>query len=122
MIIGVPKEIKNNEYRVALVPAGVKALAEHGHTVLIQKSAGEGSGIPDREYVTCGAEIRPTAGSVFKDAEMLVKVKEPLPPEYDLLREGQVLFTYLHLAPAPELTRALLNRKIVGIAYETVQL
>jgi alanine dehydrogenase len=121
MIIGVPKEIKNHEYRVAMIPAGVKHLADEGHRVLIQTSAGEGSGIYDAEYLAVGAEMRPTAEEVFAEAEMIVKVKEPLPAEYQLLREAQVLFTYLHLAPAPQLTTALLERKIIGIAYETVQ-
>jgi alanine dehydrogenase len=122
MIVGVPKEVKNNEHRVALVPAGVHSLVDDGHVVLVQASAGEGSGISDAAYAAAGAEIRPTAESVFADADMIVKVKEPLPQEYPLLRKDQVLFTYLHLAPAPELTKALLERKIVGIAYETVQL
>jgi alanine dehydrogenase len=122
MIVGVPKEIKNHEYRVAMVPAGVKSLVEYGHTVLIQVSAGEGSGISDAEYISAGAQIQPTAQGVFAEADMIVKVKEPLPQEYPLLREGQVLFTYLHLAPAPELTKALLDRGVIGIAYETCQL
>ena len=122
MIVGVPKEVKNHEYRVAMVPAGVKSLVEDGHTVLIQASAGEGSGVSDAEYAGAGAQIRPTAEAVYAEADMIVKVKEPLPQEYPLLREDQVLFTYLHLAPAPELTKALLDRGVIGIAYETVQL
>ncbi len=122
MIVGVPTEVKNQEYRVALVPAGVRTLVDDGHTVLIQAGAGEGSGISDAEYAEAGARIRPTAEAVYAEAEMIVKVKEPLPQEYPLLKEDQVLFTYLHLAPAPELTQALLDRRIVGIAYETVQL
>jgi alanine dehydrogenase len=122
MIIGVPQEIKNHEYRVAMVPAGVRSLVRGGHAVVVQKSAGEGSGISDDEYLAAGAAICPTAKEVFAEAQMIVKVKEPLPEEYPLLRQGQVLFTYLHLAPAPELTLALLERKIIGIAYETVQL
>jgi alanine dehydrogenase len=122
LIIGIPKEIKNNEYRVAMVPSGVRALLENGHRVLIQKSAGEGAGITDIEYGAAGATIISSAEPIFKEAEMIVKVKEPLPPEYDLLRPGQLLFTYLHLAPAPELTMALLKQGIIGIAYETVQL
>jgi alanine dehydrogenase len=122
MIVGVPKEVKNNEYRVSMVPAGVKSLVRSGHKVIVQKSAGLGSGISDKEYVAAGAALSATADAVFAEAEMIVKVKEPLPQEYPLLREDQVLFTYLHLAPAPELTRALMERKIVGIAYETVQL
>jgi alanine dehydrogenase len=122
MIIGVPKEIKNHEYRVAMVPAGVQHLVDDGHKVIIQSAAGEGSGISDAEYVAAGGELSPTAEALFAEAEMIVKVKEPLLQEYPLLREGQVLFTYLHLAPAPGLTGALLERKIIGIAYETVQL
>jgi alanine dehydrogenase len=121
MIVGVPKEVKNHEYRVAMVPAGVRSLVGDGHTVLVQASAGEGSGISDAEYTAAGAQIRPAAEAVFADADMIVKVKEPLPQEYPLLRPGQILFTYLHLAPAPELTRALLERGIIGVAYETVQ-
>lgn len=122
MIVGVPKEVKNHEYRVAMVPAGVKSLVDDGHTVLIQASAGEGSGISDAEYAGAGAQIRPTAEAVYAEADMIVKVKEPLPQEYPLLRKDQILFTYLHLAPAPELTKALLDRGVIGIAYETVQL
>lgn len=122
MIIGVPKEIKNNEYRVAMVPSGVRDLVADGHQLMIQKSAGEGAGILDAEYAAAGADIIPSAKDIFRDAEIIIKVKEPLPPEYGLLRPGQVLFTYLHLAAAPELTRALLEQRVVGIAYETVQL
>jgi alanine dehydrogenase len=122
MIVGVPKEVKNHEYRVAMVPAGVKSLVEDGHSVLIQASAGEGSGISDAEYAGAGAQIRPTAEAVYAEADMIVKVKEPLAQEYPLLRKDQILFTYLHLAPAPELTKALLDRGVIGIAYETVQL
>ena len=122
MIIGVPREIKNNEYRVALVPAGVRLLVEKGHNVLVETAAGEGSGISDDEYHRAGAEVKQTVKNVFREAEMIVKVKEPLPEEYELFHEGQILFTYLHLAPAPELTGALLKKKVIGIAYETVQL
>ena len=121
MIVGVPKEVKNHEYRVAMVPAGVKSLVGDGHTVLVEQSAGVGSGISDAEYLEAGAGIRATPREVFAESEMIVKVKEPLPQEYGLLHPGQVLFTYLHLAPAPELTRALLERRVIGIAYETVQ-
>jgi alanine dehydrogenase len=121
MIVGVPREIKNNEYRVAMAPAGVRALIENHHTVIMEQAAGEGSGISDHEYIKAGAKIAP-APAVYDAAEMIVKVKEPLPAEYGLLKEGQILFTFLHLAPAPELTRALLERKIIGIGYETVQL
>ena len=122
MIIGVPKEIKNNEFRVALVPSGVHTLVEHGHQVLVQESAGAGAGISDVEYMAAGARLVNNAATIFKDAEMIVKVKEPLPQEYVFLQKGQLLFTYLHLAPDPELTRALLKQEIIGIAYETVQL
>ena len=122
MIVGVPREVKNHEYRVAMVPAGVKSLVDDGHTVLVQASAGEGSGISDAEYAGAGAQIRQTAEAVYAEAQMIVKVKEPLPQEYPLLRKDQILFTYLHLAPAPELTKALLDRGVIGIAYETVQL
>jgi alanine dehydrogenase len=122
MNIGIPKEVKNNEYRVSMIPSGVKTLTEHGHKVLIQESAGEGSGLSDAEYEAAGALIIPTAKTIFEEAEMIVKVKEPSPQEYELLRPGQVLFTYLHLAPAPELVKTILERKIVGIAYETVEL
>jgi alanine dehydrogenase len=121
MIIGVPKEIKDNENRVAAIPAGVQALVARGHKVLVQKGAGGGSGISDQAFEAAGAKIIGTGRQVFKDAELILKVKEPLPPEYDLLRPGQALFTYLHLAPDLELTKALLRRKIVGIAYETVE-
>jgi len=122
LIVGVPKEIKNNEYRVAMVPAGVRALIEDGHRVLVESSAGEGSGISDEEYRRVGAEIKQSAQAVFDEAEMIVKVKEPLSEEYDLLHEGQILFTFLHLASSLELTKTLLRREIIGIAYETVQL
>ena len=122
MIIGIPREIKNNENRVALVPSGVRTLAENGHQVIVQKSAGEASGISDAEYAAAGARVVQSAAEVFRDADIIVKVKEPLPQEYQFLRKGQVVFTFLHLAAAPELTKALLEREIVGIANETVQL
>lgn len=121
MIIGVPKEIKNNENRVAITPAGVHALIKAGHRVAVEKSAGLGSGIEDYEYVSAGAIIIDEAAEVFKQADMIVKVKEPLECEYDLFKESQTLFTYLHLAPNPSLTKALIEKKITGIAYETVQ-
>lgn len=121
MIVGVPKEIKNNENRVGLVPSGAKALKQHGHTVLVQTMAGHGIGVSDDEYRKAGATIIETAKEVFAKAEMIVKVKEPLPEEYNLLREGQILYTYLHLAPAPQLTKALMERKVAAIAYETIQ-
>lgn len=121
MIIGVPKEIKDKEFRVGIVPAGVKLLTDHGHTVWVEKDGGEGSGIADAEYVSQGAKIIATAKEIFDGAEMIIKVKEPLKSEWPLLRPGQILFTYLHLAPDRALTDALLERKIVGIAYETVE-
>lgn len=122
MIIGVPKEIKNNENRVAITPAGVAAFVKIGHQVLLQDHAGVGSGIGNEDYIQAGAGIVATAKEVFAGSDMIIKVKEPLPPEYDLIQEGQILFTYLHLAPEPELTRVLLDKKVIGIAYETIQL
>jgi len=121
MIIGVPKEIKVDEYRVSMTPAGAAELIADGHRVLIEKGAGEGSGIFDVQYEAVGVETV-SCDQVFERAEMIVKVKEPIASEYDKLKEGQILYTYLHLAPAPELTEALLKRKIIGVAYETVQL
>lgn len=120
MIIGLPKEIKDNEYRVGLTPAGVKTLSDYGHTVLVEKTAGEGSGISDSEYRTAKGQIVETADEVWARAEMIVKVKEPVGPEYERMRVGQLLFTYLHLAPLPELTQIMLDRKVTGIAYETI--
>jgi alanine dehydrogenase len=121
MIIGVPKEIKDNESRVGITPAGVKALSETGHKVLIETHAGAQSGFPDDEYQNAGAEIVGDAGYVWGKSEMVVKVKEPIQPEYSYFREGLVLFTYLHLAPLPDLTERLLESKVIGIAYETVR-
>lgn len=120
MIVGLPKEVKDNEYRVGLVPAGVKALTSGGHTVLVQTKAGDGSGITDKEYLTAGAEIVDSAEEVWSRGEMVVKVKEPIASEYGFLREGLILYTYLHLAPARELTRALLDGGVIGVAYETI--
>lgn len=122
MIIGIPKEIKNGENRVAIVPAGVKSFVKANHQVIIEKGAGLGSGISDEEYLLSGGEIVSSNKEVYNRAGMVLKVKEPLPAEYPLFQEGQILFTYLHLAPVPELTQALLKRKIVGIAYETIQM
>jgi len=122
MIIAVPKEIKAREYRVGMTPAGVRTLAEDGHRVLVQSGAGGGSGLSDPDYRAAGAELVESAKELYARAQLVVKVKEPLPEEYDFLRAGQVLFTFLHLAPAPELTRMLLERRVTGIAYETVQL
>jgi alanine dehydrogenase len=122
MLIGLPKEIKNNEYRVGMVPAGVRSLTTLGHEVWVQIGAGLGSGISDDEYEKAGATMVASAEEVYGGAEMVVKVKEPLPEEYGLIRPDQILFTYLHLAPALELTRALLDRGCIGVAYETIQL
>ncbi|HBR18434.1 MAG: alanine dehydrogenase [Deltaproteobacteria bacterium RIFCSPLOWO2_12_FULL_43_16] len=122
MIIGVPKEIKDKEYRVAITPAGVDVLVKAGHKVIVERNAGVGSGISDEEYRKAGAETADTAQEVFKQADMIIKVKEPLPQEYPLLRKNQILFTYLHLAPVPELTKALMKSEIVAVAYETVEL
>lgn len=121
MIVGVPKEIKANENRVAISPAGVEAFIKSGHQVVIEQSAGVGSGITDEEYASAGAVIVDTNREVFERADMIMKVKEPLPSEYELLKQDQILFTYLHLAPERELTKALLDKGVIGIAYETVQ-
>ena len=121
MLIGVPKEVKDNEYRVGLVPAGVKALSDAGHTVFIQAGAGEGSGIPDDDYAQAGATLLPTSDEVWAKAEMIVKVKEPIEEERPQLKQHQILFTYLHLAAQPVLTKVLLEKKVTGIAYETVK-
>jgi alanine dehydrogenase len=120
VIIGVPKEIKTGEQRVALTPAGVRALVDHGHRVLIEPGAGAGSGFRDDDYTELGAALRP-AERVWAEAELILKVKEPIPSEYPRLRADQILFTYLHLAAVPELTRALQKSRTVAIAYETVQ-
>jgi alanine dehydrogenase len=122
VIIGVPAEIKDNEFRVAMTPAGVKELAAHGHQVVVQAGAGDGSSITDAEFEAAGARILPQATDVFAEAEMIMKVKEPLAVEWPMLREGQILFTYLHLAADRALTEGLLKTGVVGIAYETVQL
>jgi len=121
MIVGVPKEIKPDENRVAMVPSGVHALVERGHTVLIETNAGIGSGYSDEDYRAVGAEIVPTAAEVYEQADMIVKVKEPIEPEYDLIREGQVVFTFFHFAASRELTEAVMRTKCIAIAYETVQ-
>jgi alanine dehydrogenase len=121
MIIGVPKEIKDNEARVGITPAGVKSLTELGHTVLVETQAGAQSGFPDEEYQRAGAEIVGDAGYCWGKSAMVVKVKEPIESEYARFREGLVLFTYLHLAPLPGLTNVLLESKMIGIAYETVR-
>ena len=120
MIVGLPKEINDNEYRVGLTPAGVRALHDAGHEVIVERSAGEGSGFEDALYQRAGASIIDSADEVWKRADMIVKVKEPIAPEYPRMREGQLLFTYLHLAPDKELTNQLIERKVTGIAYETI--
>jgi alanine dehydrogenase len=121
MIIGVPKEIKEQEQRVALLPSAVNQLTRHGHSVLVEKNAGAGSGYPDETYAKAGAEIVDQAKDVFARADMIVKVKEPLEAEFPLLRKGQILFTYLHLAASKPLTEALLKSGVTGVAYETIQ-
>ncbi|VAX32495.1 Alanine dehydrogenase [hydrothermal vent metagenome] len=120
MIIGVPKEIKKEEYRVAVTPFGVEELRRSGHTILVESGAGEGSGFSDDEYLAADADIIDRE-ALFRKADLIVKVKEPLPPEYDLIREGQVIFTFLHLAPNRELTEVLLDKKVVAFGYETLQ-
>ncbi|MFC8684051.1 alanine dehydrogenase [Brevibacillus porteri] len=121
MIVGIPKEIKNNENRVAITPAGVAALVQNGHSVRVETSAGQGSGFTNEDYKAVGAEIVETAAEAWA-SDMVMKVKEPLPAEYGYFREGLILFTYLHLAPEPELTRELIDKKVIAIAYETIQL
>jgi alanine dehydrogenase len=121
MRIGVPKEVKNHEYRVAITPAGVHELTAHGHEVYVEASAGIGSSIADDQFVDAGAQILPDADAVWQTGELILKVKEPIASEYDRMRDGQVLFTYLHLAASRECTDALVERKVTGIAYETVQ-
>jgi len=122
LIIGVLREIKNNENRVALTPPGVHALKKEGHRVLVETTAGRGSGLEDEDYTSMGAEITDSAEQIFREAELVLKVKEPLPSEYNMLRDYQIIFTYLHLAMEKELTRVLLDKKITAVAYETIQL
>ncbi|MBB6611966.1 alanine dehydrogenase [Pontibacter sp. Tf4] len=121
MIIGVPKEIKNNENRVGATPAGVNELVRNGHTVYVQATAGEGSGFADEEYANAGATILPTIEEVYSIAEMIIKVKEPIESEYNLIKENQLLFTYFHFASHEPLTKAMIERKAVCLAYETVE-
>jgi alanine dehydrogenase len=121
MIVGVAKEIKDHETRVGLVPSGVTGLREAGHRVLVETQAGAGSSIPDSEYIDAGAEILPTARDVWNKAELVIKVKEPQPSEYAHFRPGLILFTYLHLAPLPELTSKLVESKVSSVAYETIR-
>lgn len=122
MIIGVPKEIKDNEYRVAMPPGAVKTLALRGHELIVQQDAGKGSGFTDEEYQQAGASILPTAKEIWDGAEMVVKVKEPMKEEFQFLREDLLLYTYLHLAAEPDLTQELIKRKVPSVAYETVEL
>jgi len=122
MIIGVIKEIKNNEFRVGLTPGGTHVLENEGHTVLVEAGAGNGSGFADEEYIQAGATVLGNKKEIFDKADIIVKVKEPLESEYNLFREGQTLYTYLHLAPNPVLAKALLEKKVTGIAFETVEL
>ena len=121
MIIGIPKEIKNNENRVGMTPAGVFELCKRGHKVFVQHTAGMGSGFSDNEYLTAGAVILPTIEEVYATAEMIIKVKEPIKPEYELIKEGQLLFTYFHFASDEELTHAMIKSGAVCLAYETVR-
>lgn len=122
MIIGVPTEVKTREYRVGMIPAGARTLTARGHKVLVQQGAGLGSGISDDAYRAAGAEIVASADEVWKRAEMIFKVKEPLPEEYPRMREGQIVYTYLHLAAAPQLAHEMIKRGVTGVAYETIEL
>jgi alanine dehydrogenase len=122
MIIGIPREVKDNENRVAVSPSGVQAMTNEGHKVLVESNAGLGSGFTNELYVGAGAEIIDTVAQVWNSSEMIMKVKEPQPDEFQYFKEGLILFTYLHLAPEPALTKALMDNKVVAIAYETIQL
>ncbi|MGQ9653838.1 MAG: alanine dehydrogenase, partial [Thermodesulfobacteriota bacterium] len=121
MVVGVLKEIKAEENRVSMTPAGAEVMTHHGHTVLVEDGAGAGSGFDNHAYAAAGAEIAGTPEEIFRQSDMVMHVKEPLPSEYGLIQEGQVVFTYLHLAAAEELTHALIETKCVAIAYETIQ-
>jgi alanine dehydrogenase len=121
MIVGILKEIKAEENRVSMTPAGVEVMVQHGHTLLVERGAGKGSGFEDEAYARAGAEIINAPNGIFESSDMIMHVKEPLPPEYDLIREDQIVFTYLHLAAAEQLTYELLKRRSVNIAYETIQ-
>ena len=120
MRIGVPKETKTHEYRVGMTPTSARELVFHGHDVIVEKDCGSAIGLEDADYGTAGASVADTAEEVFAEADLIVKVKEPLSAEVPLLREGQILFTYLHLAPDPELTRQLKESGCIAVAYETV--
>lgn len=121
MIIGVPREVKNNEYRVALTPAGCSALVKQGHKVMIERDAGEGSGFTNEQYIRAGGMLCANVANLYEDAQLIVKVKEPQPSEFQYYREGQILFTYLHLAAEEEVTKFLLEKKVTAIAYETIE-
>ena len=121
MIVGILKEIKTEENRVSMTPAGVEIMKHNGHTIVVEKAAGSSSGFEDADYIEHGAEIAATSKEIFDRADMVMHVKEPLPPEYDLIREGQIVFTYLHLAAAEELTHVLIESGSICIAYETIQ-
>jgi alanine dehydrogenase len=121
MIVGVPKEVKTDEYRVAMIPVGVEELTRTNHRVLIETGAGQGSGISDDQYAQCGAEIVPDAATIWKRADLIVKVKEPMPHEWPLMRAGQIVFTYFHFAASEDLTRAVMQSGITAIAYETIK-
>lgn len=121
MIVGIPTEVKDNEFRVAATPEGVRELVHAGHRVVVESGAGEGSSLPDAEFASAGAEILPDADAIFAAADMVLKVKEPQAAEYERFREGQILFTYLHLAADEPLTRSLVDRRVAAVAYETVQ-
>jgi alanine dehydrogenase len=122
MLIGVPKEIKDRENRIGVVPGGVAQLVSNGHKVMVQKGAGLGAGIPDEKYIAAGAEIVATKEDIWSRAEMVMKVKEPIKDEYALMRDGQILYTYLHLAAVPDLAKELVQRKVSAVAYETIEL
>ena len=122
MIVGVPTEVKTREYRVGMIPAGARTLTSRGHKVLVQQGAGVGSGIPDDAYKAAGAEIVASADEVWKRADMIFKVKEPIAEEYPRMRDGQILYTYLHLAAVPALAQEMVKRGVTGVAYETIEL
>ncbi len=121
MIIGIPREVKDNEFRVAIVPAGVRQLVLDGHTVLVERNAGEGSGITNQEFADAGAELMDSPADIFSRSDMIIKVKEPMPEEYPMIREGQIIFTFFHFASSRELTEAMRERKAVCVAYETIR-
>ena len=122
MIVGIPKEIKNNEFRVAITPSGVKAYSAAGHRVIVEKNAGIGSGITNEEYIAAGGEIIESADELWRLADLVLKVKEPIEAEYPRMRRGQILFTYLHLAANRACTEAIINSGVTAIAYETVEI